>query len=179
MSPAHPLLESPEWQRLMARGGILPLALAAPDVWPHGPIPPGENSLERGDDSLSRNYCTCGGHRFLRALLLLPIRGARTVFGLDGWASVSEETWRAFLAARAGGEAFTGAFAWAANALPGEASKEPVPCNLVPGPPGQPPRLQPHPGSALHALQAEGIAQERLVALFEAAGQDPAALAGA
>ncbi|GKY89033.1 DUF2199 domain-containing protein [Sinisalibacter aestuarii] len=176
MSETAPLDEDPRWQKLMARGGMVSLPFAAPDGWPHGPIPPGEKSLEIGEDSLSPLYCTLAGHRFLRALLLLPITGARTVFGFESWASVSEDSWRAFLAARAGGEAFRGSFAWLGNSLPGFAQAEPVPCNLVPGPAGQPPRLQPQPGTALNRAQSDGISTARLAAIYAGAGQDIATL---
>jgi hypothetical protein len=171
-----PLDEDPRWQALMARGGLISLPFAAPEGWPHGDIPNGEKGLEVGDDRLSPAYCTLGGHRFLHAQLLLPITGARTVFAFACWGSVSQESYQAFLSARAGGKAFPGAFAWLANPLPGFATPEPVPCNLVPGPPGQPPRLQPQPGTALHLAQAEGLSPARLAEVYAAAGADIAGL---
>jgi hypothetical protein len=176
MTEAPPLVHDPRWQALMARGGLVTLPLGAPDGWPHGPIPEGEKARETGADRLTPRYCTLDGHRFLRVLLLLPIRGARTVFAFDCWGSVSEESLQAFLGARAGGEAFRGSFAWLANALPGFALAEPVPCTLAPGPPGQAPRLQPHPGTALHQAQSEGLTIERLAEIHAAAGADFAAL---
>lgn len=162
----------PRWQALMARGGAITLPFDAPSGWVHGPIPAGQKALDVGDDRLSPAYCTIDGHRFLRALLLLPIAGARTVFGFDCWASLSEESYQAFLASRAGGKAFAGSFAWLANALPGFAVSEPVACNLVPGPVGQPPRLQPHPGTALHEAQGSGLDAARLAHIYAAAGKD-------
>ncbi|MCB1329113.1 MAG: DUF2199 domain-containing protein [Maritimibacter sp.] len=159
-----------DFDRLMARGGLYALPLPAPDAWPHGALPKGEKSLSVGADSLSAQYCTCQGHRFLRAHLLLPIQGARTVLGFETWGSVSEETWAAWLAARAGGKPFPGAFAWLANALPEFAAADPVPCNLTAGPPGALPRLQPHPGTDLARAQAEGIAQDLARRLIETAG---------
>jgi hypothetical protein len=176
MTDAAPLDQDPRWQALMARGGLVSLPFDAPDGWPHGPIPQGDKALEQGDDRLTPGYCTLSGHRFLRAHLLVPITGARTVLAFEAWASVSEETWKAFLGARAGGEAFAGGFAWLANALPGFASTEPVPCNLVPGPPGRLPRLQPQPGTALHKAQSDGLSADRLAAIYAAAGKDIAAL---
>ncbi|MEZ5768580.1 MAG: DUF2199 domain-containing protein [Paracoccaceae bacterium] len=155
--------------RLLARGGIHALPLAAPDAWPHGPLPAGQKTLSVGEDSLSAQYCTFQGHRFLRAQLLLPIREARTVLGFEAWGSVSEETWDAWLAARAGGKAFPGAFAWLANALPGFETAEPVPCNLTAGPPGGLPRLQPHPGAALAEAQLAGIDRDAFAAILAAA----------
>ena len=171
-----PLAQDPRFQALMARGGLITLPIAAPDGWAHGPLPKGDKALEVGEDRISPTYCTLGGHRFLRGLLLLPIQGARTVFAFDCWGSVSEESWQAFLAARAGGEAFAGSFAWLANALPGFDSPEPVPCNLTAGPPGQPPRLQPQPGNALHRAQSEGIGTDRLSQIYAVAGEDFTAL---
>lgn len=176
MTDALALDDDPRWQRLMARGGMLTLPLDAPDGWPHGPIPDGEKARDVGADRLTPGYCTLDGHRFVRALLLLPIRGARTVFAFDCWGSVSEESWLQLLGAKAGGEAFRGSFAWLANALPGFATAEPVPCNLAPGPPGQKPRLQPQPGTALHVVQTEGLTTERLTEIHAAAGADLAAL---
>lgn len=171
-----PLDEDPRWQALMARGGVIALPFDTPEGWPHGPLPSGQKSLEAGDDRLSATYCTLDGHRFVRALLLLPIREARTVFAFECWGSVSEESYQAWLAARAGGEAFPGAFAWLANHLPGFDRAEPVPCNLVAGPPGQPPRLQPQPGTALHLAQSEGLSSARLADIYAAAGLDITAL---
>lgn len=171
-----PIDEDPRWQRLMARGGLITLGFNTPDAWPHGPLSKGEKRRDVGDDHLSAAYCTIAGHRFLRAQLLLPIQGARTVFAYDTWGSVAEESYQSFLAARAGGEAFAGAFAWLGNHLPGFDSAEPVPCNLVPGAPGRPPRLQPQPGTALHLAQSEGITAARLAEIYTAAGEDITAL---
>ena len=168
---APPLEEDPRFQRLMARGGTIALPLAAPDAWPHGDLPKGEQELAVGDDRLSAYYCTLQGHRFLRAHLLLPIKGARTVLAFEAWGSVSEDSWQAWLAARAGGETFPGAFAWLANRLPGVEHAEPVPCNLVAGPPGALPRLQPQPGTTLARAQAEGIDPGDLIAIAAAAGR--------
>ena len=156
-----------DFDRLMARGGLYALPFPAPDAWPHGALPRGEKILTVDEDSLSALYCTYRGHRFLRADLLLPIKDARTVLGFETWGSVSEETWAAWLSARAGGDAFAGAFAWLANALPGFEAPEPVPCNLTAGPPGAPPRLQPHPGTALARAQAEGLDRETARSLIE------------
>jgi len=121
------LQDDPRWLKLAARGGLITLPFDAPDGWPHGSLPKGEKALEVGDDRLSPAYCTMQGHRFLRALLLLPITGARTALGYETWASVSEESWQGWLAARADGRPFAGCFAWAANALPGFESADPGP----------------------------------------------------
>lgn len=179
MTGAHPLETDPRWQALAQRGGLISVRLDAPDGWPHGPIPAGQKTLDAGDDRLSPGYCTLSGHRFLRAVLLLPIVGARTVFGFETWGSVSEENFQAYLAARARGEAFPGCFAWSANALPGFDTAEPAACNLVPGPPGQLPRLQPHPGHPLHDTQRNGLAPARVAAIHAAAGVDFEAVLGA
>ena len=170
--PALPLDEDPRFQRLMARGGIVALPLAAPDAWPHGDLPTGEKQLAVGDDRLSATYCTLQGHRFLRAHLLLPIKGARTVLGFEAWGSVSEDSWQAWLAARARAARFAGAFAWLANALPGLESGEPVACNLVAGSPGGLPRLQPQPGTALARRQEDGLSTAELIAVAAAAGRE-------
>ncbi len=162
----------PRVQRLLARGGMIALPLAAPDAWPHPALGAGEKELVAGADSLSANYCTLQGHRFLRAHLPLPIKGARTVFAFAAWGSVSEDSWQAWLAARVGGPPFAGAFAWLANALPGFDTEAPVPCNLLAGPSGGLPRLHPQPGSALARRQAEGIDTAELVAIYAAAGAD-------
>ncbi|OIP87486.1 MAG: hypothetical protein AUK37_01335 [Rhodobacterales bacterium CG2_30_65_12] len=170
------IIADPRWQKLMARGGLIALALPYPDGWPHGALAPGDKALDVGDDRLSPLYCTLQGHRFLRAQLLLPIIGARTVFAFACWGSVSQESWLAWLSARADDTPFPGAFAWLANALPGFTAAEPVPCNLVSGPPGQPPRLQPQPGTALHRVQNAGIDARRLTAIYADAGEDITAL---
>jgi len=165
-----PATDDPRLARLLARGGLIALPLPAPDVWPHGALTRGQKELTVGADSLSANYCTLQGHRFLRAQLLLPISGARTVFAFEAWGSVSEESWQGWLAARASGETFAGAFAWLANALPGFDETAPVPCNLLAGRPGGLPRLQPQPGGAVAKAQAEGIDLGTLAAIHEAAG---------
>lgn len=146
---------------VLARGGIFSVPFPAPDAWPHGPLPNGEKELVVGADRLSAGYCTCEGHRFLRAHLLLPIIDARTVLGFETWASVSEESWQAWLAVRAQGGESSGAFAWLANRLPGFDDPAPVPCNLIAGPPGALPRLQPHPGRILAEAQSGGISHDR------------------
>lgn len=172
MADTTPLNEDPRWQKLMARGGLISFAIDAPDCWPHGPLAPGRKALEVGDDRLTQAYCTLEGHRFLRAHLLLPIRGARTVFGFETWGSLSEDSWQAWLAARAEGERFPGAFAWLANALPGFEADMPVPCNLVAGPAGALPRLQPQPGSAPATAQADGVTAAWLADTYARAGRD-------
>jgi len=92
------------------------------------------------------------------------------VLALETWASVSDESWAAFLGARASGKPFEGTFAWSANALPGFEA-DPAPCNLVPGPPGHAPRLQPHAGHPLHAAQAKAIGQDKLAKILAASVQ--------
>ena len=164
--------EDPRFPQLLARGGMITLPFDAPDAWPHGALPDGQKELAVGDDRLSANYCTLEGHRFLRAHLLVPIQGARTVLGYEAWGSLSEDSWQAWLAARAGGEAFPGAFAWLANLLPGFEYPAPVPCNLTAGPPGALPRLQPQPGSVLAEAQAAGIDTVALRANTTAAGRE-------
>ncbi|HCQ65050.1 MAG TPA: hypothetical protein DIU07_07740 [Rhodobacteraceae bacterium] len=162
--------DDPRLDRLMARGGLISLPRPAPDAWPHGPLPAGEKELAVGADSLTASYCTFQGQRFLRAHLLLPLKGARTVLAFEAWGSVSEDSWQGWLAARARGEAYPGAFAWLANQLPGFDAREPVPCNLTAGPPGALPRLQPQPGTALARAQAQGIDLDTLRAIYAAAG---------
>ncbi|HHS94749.1 MAG TPA: DUF2199 domain-containing protein [Rhodobacterales bacterium] len=175
-APATPPVDDPRWQRLLARGGAITVAFATPDGWPHGPLPAGQKTLDVGEDRLTASYCTLQGHRFLRAVLYLPIKGARTVFGYETWASVSPESYAAFLDARAGGEAFPGCFAWAANALPGFDLDAPLACNLLPGAPGKPAQLQPQGDSALAKAQASGISPDKLADIYAAAGQDISAL---
>ncbi len=170
MTEASPPDEDQRFQRQMQRGGMITLPRAAPDAWPHGPLPAGEKERVIGADSLTANYCTFQGHRFLRVHLLLPIKGARTVFGFEAWGSVSEVSWQGWLAARARGEDYRGGFAWLANQLPGFETGEPVPCNLTAGPPGALPRLQPQPGNALARAQAEGIDFDEVRAIYAAAG---------
>ena len=163
------LSDDPRWQAIATRDLLAGLGFDAPDAWPHGPRPAGQKALAVADDSLSERYCTLAGHRFLRARLGLPIRGAREVLTLETWASVSEATWTAVLAARTAGAEFEGGFTWLSNVLPGLAP-EPVGCNLLPGRPGEPPRLFAQEGP-LHQAQQTGLALDALVALLGALGR--------
>lgn len=167
-----PLADDPRWQALMARGGLIVLPCTMPDAWPHGPLAAGAKVLDIGDDRLTPAYCTLQGHRFLRAQLLLPITGARTVFAFEAWGSVSEESWTAWFAARTEARPFPGAFAWLANALPGFDGTGPVPCNLTAGPPGALPRLHPQPGTRLAEARATGLDADRIEAIYAATGRD-------
>ena len=51
---APPLDEDPRFQRLLDRGGMIALPLAAPDAWPHGPLPNDEKELAVGEDRHGR-----------------------------------------------------------------------------------------------------------------------------
>lgn len=164
------LAEDPRWQKLIGLGGLDPIAFDAPDAWPHGPRGTAK-ALDIGEDNLTAAYCTLAGHHFLRTQLILPIRGATQVFTFEAWGSVSEDTRKAVIGARTGGVPFEGAFAWLANALPGFAADEPVGCNLLPGRPGQLPRLFAQKGP-LNEAQQSGIEFERLLAILSETGSD-------
>lgn len=150
-------VEHPDWARFVGTDLLDDVVFDHPDPWPHESLAgSGVKSLSIGEDTLSAAYCTLAGHRFLRADLLIPIAGTPAALGYSCWGSVSEDTYSAYLAARAGGPGFEGGFAWCANTLPGLESDEPTPCNLRSGAPGRPPQLFAQSGPVFEA-QTKGV----------------------
>ncbi|MXQ07730.1 DUF2199 domain-containing protein [Alphaproteobacteria bacterium GH1-50] len=154
--------------------GVFDIGYDHPDPWPHGNrSASGEDVLQVGEDGLTADYCSWGQHRFIRAVLPLPIRGSDKVFAFGPWGSVNPANYDRYIEASLGGAPFEGSFAWLMNKLPGFEFDDWLPCNLVPGAAGQRPVLEVHDGSHdLARLQEEGITFDQLLDIYAAAGQD-------
>ncbi|MGH1369302.1 MAG: DUF2199 domain-containing protein [Maritimibacter sp.] len=160
-------VDSPDWARFVGTDLLDDVVFDHPDPWPHAPLSgSGQKSITNGNDTLSGAYCTVQGHRFLRADLLVPVRGTPAALCYSCWGSISDETYQAVLAARTGGPAFEGGFAWAANTLPGLETEAPTPCNLRAGAAGRPPQLFAQSGAIFDA-QTEGVDFETLTRMTE------------
>ena len=151
--------------------GVFDIGFDHPDPWPHGNRgDSGEDVLRAGTDSLGTDLCELGQYRFIRAVLPLPIIGTDQRFAFGPWGSVNPANFDRYAS---GDPGFEGCFAWLLNALPGFDIPEPLPCNLVPGGPGERPVLEVHDGAhELARLQEDGITFDRLLDIYAAAGQD-------
>ncbi|ETX28324.1 DUF2199 domain-containing protein [Roseivivax isoporae] len=149
--------------------GIFDLGFEHPEDWPH---PPAEGTeVAVGADRLNADLCRLGERRFLRGVLMLPVRGADDALAYGLWAEVAHEDFYRYLdAALDEGPAFAGARGHLANPVPG-LETAPVACDLVPGDAGERPQLVASEG-ALVAAQTDGISFDTLLDLYEAAGHD-------
>ena len=181
-------LESdPRWQRFNNNdrpcpccgrifNGVFDIGYDHPDPWPHGNrAQSGEDILAVGNDKLGTDLCEFGEYRFVRCILPLPIVGTDQRFAFGPWGSVHPENFDRYVAnsADTDGTLFEGCFAWLMNTLPGIGNSEPLPCNLIPGAPGERPILEVHDGAhELAELQETGITFDQLLDIYAAAGQD-------
>ncbi len=156
-----------------AFNGVFDIGFDHPDCWPHGSLrDSGQETLQVGEDKLSSDLCRWEEHRFLRAILPLPIRGSDEVFNFGCWVSVAPDNFYLYIE-DAVGEApgFEGCFAWLMNALPLFDGDTPVAGDVVPGPAEQRPVFKAHDG-ALATAQAEGITFDQLLDIYAATGSD-------
>jgi len=181
------LSSDPRWRRFNDRDtpcpccgrifhGVFDIAYDHPDPWPHGNrAEHGLDILEVGEDRLTADLCTWGDHRFIRAVLPIPIRGSEQVFSFGPWGGVNPENFGRYVHADATqnrGE-FEGCFAWLMNRLPGVGMDDWLPCDLIPDDdPEKRPQLFVHDGHPLAEWQEEGISFDRLLDIYAAAGQD-------
>lgn len=153
--------------------GVFDIGFDHPDAWPHGPrldVPGTE--LDIGDDKLSADLCRLDDDRFLRGVMPFPIRGSDEVFFVAAWALVPHRTFYAYVDDSLGdGPAFTGGTGRLANALPGLDHGAAAPCDVLPGGPGERPRLMAQ-DFPLAALQGDGISFDTLLDIYAASGQD-------
>ena len=176
------LNDDPRWQRFNDssrtwRGrtfeGVFDIGFDHPDPWPHGNrSESGEEVMIVGPDQLDADLCQIGKHRFIRAVLTLPIIGTDQTFAFGAWGSVNPANFDRYVEnAAAGG--FEGCFAWLMNKPPGFDFDDWPPCNLVVTDPAERPHLEVHDGShELAELQETGITFDRLLDIYAAAGQD-------
>lgn len=179
------LADDPLWQRFNNADmpcaccgrrfeGVFDIGFDHPDPWTHGNRQDsGQDVMEHGEDRLTADFCSIGPHRFIRAVLRLPIIGADQDFAFGTWASVNPANYETYLGFTSQTAQFEGCFAWAMNRLPGFVMEDWLPCNLMPGRPGERPYLEVHDGAhELAALQESGISFDRLLDIYAASGQD-------
>ena len=179
--------DDPRWQRFNDRAytcpccdrsfdGVFDIGFDHPAPWPHGNRKDaGLDIMEVGGDSLSQDICKMSEHRFLRAVLKLPIIGTDQVFAFGPWASVAPHNFDTYIRheATASLGRFEGCFAWMMNFLPGFEITDWLPCNLLIDDPEERPYLEVHDDShELAQLQEDGITFDKLLDIYAAAGQD-------
>ena len=150
--------------------GVFDIGYDHPDPWPHGNrAETGNEFIGQGEDLLSADLCQLEQYRFIRCILPLPIIGTDQRFAFGPWGSVNPKNFDRYNT----DPEFEGCFSWLSNLLPGFDFTEPLPCNLIPGEPGQRPVLEVHDGSHdIARLQEEGITFDQLLDIYAAAGQD-------
>lgn len=181
------LEDDPRWKRFNDQttpcpccggsfNGIFDIGYDHPDPWPHGNREAsGKDILRVGDDHIGTDLCALGNHRFVRAILEIPVIGTDTRFAFGPWASLTPDNFLAYVNSNQipDAAAFQTCFAWLMNLLPGFDFTEPQPCDLVPGGPNDRPKLIAHEGaSELAWAQSNGISFDRLLDIYTAAGQD-------
>ncbi|SNR58350.1 DUF2199 domain-containing protein [Puniceibacterium sediminis] len=149
--------------------GVFDIGFEEPDDWPHGPR--SEEMLKVGDDKLSSELCRLNNRRFLRCVILLPLRGSDTeVFFFGLWAEVSPTDFYAYLdGSTEDGAPVTSIPATVANDLPhfGDAAHG----TLVPGTGLERPRLIIAEGPLAEG-QKNGISFDELLDIYAASGKD-------
>jgi hypothetical protein len=151
--------------------GIYDLGFEHPDDWPHAPRD-GQDMLEVGQDRLTADLCRISGRYFLRATMVLPVRGADDGFAFGPWAEVSHETFHAYLATCESQDVvFAPQDGILANALPGFEDSLGDTVTLDLKDPTQRPALAVEFGSLADA-QEDGISFDDLLDIYAAAGND-------
>jgi hypothetical protein len=153
--------------------GVFDIGFDHPAPWTHGNrSESGEDELIVGDDSLGTDLCRIGPHRFVRAILPIPIIGTDQIFAFGPWGSVNPSNFDRYVAGASSGE-FEGCFAWMMNSLPGFQMDDWLPCNLEIEAKDERPRLYVHDNAhELAQLQETGISFDQLLDIYAAAGQD-------
>ncbi|WP_439104653.1 DUF2199 domain-containing protein [Celeribacter marinus] len=107
----------PRWRALMAQGGVIDIGFDHPSDWPHDTR--GDAAfVKAGDDQLTAELCRLGTDRFVRATVMLPVRGSDEAVGIALWAQVPPDTFYAYLDTFEGGPAPETSVATLANDLP-------------------------------------------------------------
>lgn len=181
------LLEDPRWQRFndgnyacsccgKSFSGVFDIGFDHPDPWPHGNRQStGQDILQVGEDVLGPDLCQIGEHRFIRCVLMLPLKGGDQKFAYGAWASVNPDNYGRYVQHDWDGTLgnFEGCFAWLMNRLPGFEMQDWLPCDLLVEDPAERPRLYVHDDAhRIAALQEEGITFDQLLDIYAAAGQD-------
>ncbi len=155
-------------------GGVFDIGFDHPLTWPHeNRADSGLDVIEVGDDKLSADLCRVGEDRFIRCVVLLPIRGSDESFAFGAWGSVHPDSFARYVEAwnADNWSDFEGCFAWLANDLPGFESEEPIACNLSVGDGSHRPSLQAQDGP-LKEAQENGISFDDLLDIYAATGND-------
>lgn len=154
--------------------GVFDIGFDHPVAWPHEILAEsGRETIEVGDDKLSADLCRIGEDRYIRCVLLLPIRGSDEVFAFGVWASIHPENFDKYVHAwtRDDWSGFSGCIAWLMNDLPLFEADDPIPCNLLIGSAGERPTLQAQEGP-LATAQKNGISFDDLLDIYAEAGHD-------
>ena len=158
---------------------LFDLAFNHPDPWT-GPGDQAPNrdlpaALASGRDLLTEDFCLLGEHRFVRAILPLPLQGSDESFAFGVWGSLSHPRFDAYVAGfddPIGGD-LTPAFSWLSNCLPG-AADAPVKASLTPQPDRQRPILRiTDPTHPFFISQTDGLSFDALMAIYRDSGHDP------
>lgn len=159
--------------------GLFDIAFDQPDPWtgppekePNGVV---RFALEAGRDILSEDFCLMGEHRFVRAILPLPLIGTEETFAFGVWATLSQarfvEYTDLFDSLNAG--AMPAAFSWLSNRLPG-AGPAAVRAELRPQDNRQRPILritdESHP---FFQVQDDGLSSDALLGIYATYGHRP------
>lgn len=153
--------------------GIFDIGYDHPDIWPHGDLAEsGQTDFQVGEDRLTAELCKVDDHRFIRCVLPLPVRGSDEVFFFGPWASVTPETFFAYIdTATDPSKDFAGGAAWLMNDLPGFETSDVIACDLVSGAGGERPSLMAQSGPLAEA-QKTGISFDQLLDIYAASGTD-------
>ncbi len=155
-------------------GGVFDIGYDHPITWPHeNRADSGQEVIEVGTDKLSADLCRIGEDRFIRCVVMLPIRGSDESFAFGAWGSVHPDSFDRYVSAWKSGDwsDFEGCFSWLSNDLPGFDSEEPIACNLQVLESGQRPILKAQAGPLADA-QDTGISFDELLDIYAAAGHD-------
>ncbi|CUH76995.1 DUF2199 domain-containing protein [Tropicibacter naphthalenivorans] len=149
--------------------GIFDIGFSEPEDWPHAPYTGAPVEVE--DDVLTSDYCRIDGRHFLRAVLLLPVRGADDNFGFGAWVEVSRDVARAY------GETFGDdpqpfeGEGLLANTLPGFEDEQGIAVALTCPDPAERALIHPLDGPLAEALE-NGISFDDLLDIYAASGND-------
>jgi hypothetical protein len=159
--------------------GVMDLAAAAPEPWPHDSDREPNSAIRFDGDFLSEDFCVLEGrYFFVRAVLEIPVHGLAEKFGFGCWSTLSRANFDLYLSGFDDGRfpdcgPWSG---WLSNRLEHFTDEEPLALLVYPQPGRQRPTLlvqdDSHP---LAIAQHEGVTAQRLLALLHFYGHAPAA----
>jgi len=159
--------------------GLFDIAFNHPDPWSGSreyeaniAVP---QALQQGRDILTEDFCLMGEHRFVRAILPLPLVGFDESFAFGVWGSVAPPKFLEYCEHFDGttGGTMPAAFSWLMNRLPG-AQDKPARARLLPQNDRQRPILEitdeDHP---FFLAQTEGLTSQALLEIYAISGHRP------